>query len=55
MWPLAGTMIGLIGLIAFDDVRERRPARHTWLASFRLVGGIAVVMLATIGAGQLLA
>lgn len=55
MWALAGTMIGLIGLIAFDDVLEQRPARHTWFASLGLVVGITLVMLAAIEAGRLIA
>jgi hypothetical protein len=46
--------VGLIGLVALDDVLSGRPARHTWVVSLALVGGLAVVAAAAIGAGLLL-
>jgi hypothetical protein len=55
MWSLAGTMIGLIGLIAFDDLLEQRPPRHTWLVCLTVVGAVALLMLAAIEVGRLLA
>lgn len=55
MWGVAGSLIGLIGLIALDDVLEGRPARHTWAMSFALVGSIALLMLAAVAAGKLIA
>jgi hypothetical protein len=55
MWGVAGWLIGVIGLIAVDDGLEGRPARHTWMVSFTLVGSIALLMLAAIGAGKLVA
>lgn len=55
MWSVAGSLIGLIGLIALDDVLEQRPARHTWAVSFALVGFIALLMLSAIVVGRLIA
>jgi hypothetical protein len=55
MWGVAGWLIGLVGLIAIDDALEHRPARHTWMVSFTLVGSIALLMLAAIAAGKLVA
>ena len=54
MWPVAGSLIGLIGLIALDDVLERRPARHTWAVSFALVGSLTLLMLSAIVVGRML-
>ena len=53
MWPVAGSLIGLISLIALDDVFEQRPARHTWMMSLALVGSIGLLMLAAVAAGRL--
>jgi hypothetical protein len=53
MWPVAGSLIGLISLIALDDVLDHRPARHTWMVSFALVGSIVLLMLAAVAAGRL--
>jgi hypothetical protein len=53
MWAVAGWLIGLIGLIAFDDVRDNRPVRHTWAVSFALVGSIALLMLSAALVGWL--
>ena len=54
MWPVAGSLIGLIGLIALDDLFERRPARHTWMVSFALVASIALLMLSAVAVGRLI-
>lgn len=54
MWGVAGWLIGLIGLVALDDVLEHRPARHTWTVSLALVGSIALLMLAAVTGGKLL-
>lgn len=54
MFPLAECLVGLIGLMALDDVLEGRPARRTWISSTAVIGALAVVMAAAIGAGSLL-
>ena len=54
MWPVAGSLIGLISLIALDGVLERRPARQTWAVSFALVGSIALLMLSAVAVGRLI-
>jgi hypothetical protein len=54
MWSVAGSLIGLIGIIALDDVLDHRPARHTWLVSFALVAAIALLMLAAVEAGRVI-
>jgi hypothetical protein len=54
VFTLAECLVGLIGLVALDDVLEGRPARHTWTAAFAFVGALTVLMVAAIGAGHLL-
>jgi hypothetical protein len=51
---LTECLVGLIGLMALDDVLEGRPARQTWTASLVSVGPLALVMAVAIGAGRLL-
>jgi hypothetical protein len=52
---LTECIVGLIGLLALDDVLEGRPARHTWRASLVSIGPLALLMAVAIGAGRLLA
>jgi hypothetical protein len=54
VFTLAECLVGLIGLLALDDVLEGRAAQHTWLASFAVIGSLSVVMAAAISAGRLL-
>jgi hypothetical protein len=54
MFPLAECLVGLVGLMALDDVLEGRSARRTWLSSLKVVGAFGVLMAAAIGAGALL-
>jgi hypothetical protein len=55
MWPLAECLVGLIGLVALDDVIEHRSVRHTWVTSFALIGGVGLLLVAAIGIGRLIA
>lgn len=55
MWPLAECLVGLIGLVALDDMLEHRSVRHTWAASFALIGGLGLLMVAAVGLGRLIA
>jgi hypothetical protein len=54
MLPLAECLVGLIGLMALDDVLEGRPARRTWTSSLTLMAALGALMGAAIGAGALL-
>jgi hypothetical protein len=54
MLPLAECLVGLIGLMALDDVLEGRPARRTWMSSLTVIGAFGLLMATTIGAGALL-
>jgi hypothetical protein len=51
---LTECIVGLIGLLALDDVLEGRPARHTWRASLVSISPLALLMAVAIGAGRLL-
>jgi hypothetical protein len=55
VFTLAECLVGLIGLVALDDVLEGRPTRHTWIASLSFVGALALLLAAAVIAGKLLA
>ncbi len=54
VFSLAECLVGLIGLMALDDVLEGRPARRTWGSALAVIGTLAALMAAAIGAGSLL-
>ncbi|HEY1594562.1 MAG TPA: hypothetical protein VGF74_04140 [Thermoleophilaceae bacterium] len=54
MFTLAECLVGLIGLVALDDVLVGRPARHTWIASLAFVAALAALMVAAIAIGRLI-
>jgi hypothetical protein len=54
MLPLAECLVGLIGLMALDDVLEGRPARRTWMSSLTVIGAFGLLLATAIGAGVLL-
>jgi len=54
MLPLAECLVGLIGLMALDDVLEGRPARRTWMSSLTAIGAFGLLIATAIGAGALL-
>ena len=54
MLALTECLVGLIGLLALDDVLEGRAARHTWKASLVSIGPLALLMAVAIGGGRLL-
>jgi hypothetical protein len=51
---LTECLVGLVGLLALDDVFEGRSARHTWRASLVSIGPLALLMAVAIVAGRLL-
>ena len=54
MWPLAEMLVGLIALVALDDVLEGRAARHTWKAAFSLVSGLGAIVFGAVAFGSAL-
>jgi hypothetical protein len=53
MLPVAECLVGLIGLMALDDVLEGRPTRRTWMSSLTAIGAFGLLMATAIGAGAL--
>ena len=54
MFPLAECLVGLIGLMALDDVLEGRPAWRSWMSSLTVIGAFGLLTATAIGAGALL-
>jgi hypothetical protein len=54
MWPLAEMLVGLIALVALNDVLEGRASRHTWKTAFSLVSGVGAIMAGAVALGSVL-
>jgi hypothetical protein len=54
MWPLAEMVVGLIALVALDDVLEGRASRRTWKTAASLISGVGAIMAGAVALGSAL-